>query len=471
MLRTRLFRPLVLLTALVGTLALTAMPPAQASTTDGIADATWQTNGSVFATVQYQTATYGTVLIVGGDFTSIRTTPNGTKGTTYPANNLGAIQMSTGQFLTSFRPDVEESDFTPSSKGGVQALALVGDTLYVGGQFTSIDGAAHYNIAAMDLDPTTMTGTVDPTFNATVGVPGASNANTFFVYKILPGPSGLYVGGAFSKVDGHGVTKLALLNWDGSYNKTFHPTKVNGAVRDMAWSSDGATIFVAGAFSSFDCTNPSPIPPPYSGCGQSIVRINPQTGARDAWSIPIGDVQVGGPTAKHFGMTCWSLAVTPTGETPSRLFAGCGMTPNYVAAYRLDNGNSGNRVWSFGTSGNDQAIALTPNGQSLVFGGHFGTYLTMQVCGNKYLKNLGVLHNIELSSPSLDCGFLPQFWGPDPFGGVWEIQVTSTQIWAGGMFTMVNCDMTGAHPGQPASVGCPNGVGQRSVVRFSGPVT
>ena len=464
MLRPRLLRPLVLLTALVGTLALTTMPPALASTVDGKADATWQTNGNVFATVQYQTATYGTVLIIGGDFTSIRTTPKGTAGQTYAANNLAAIQMSTGQFLLSFRPAVVESDFTPSNKGGVQALALVGDTLYVGGQFTSIDGAAHYNIAALDLDPSTMTEAVDPTFNATVGIPGASNAKTFFVYKILPGTSGLYVGGAFSKVDGHGVTKIALLNWDGSYNNTFHPTKVNGAVRDMVWSTDGATIFVAGAFSAFDCTNPSPIPAPYSGCGQSIVRINPTDGTRDAWSIPLGGIQVGGPSAPHFGMICWSLVATST-----RLFAGCGMTPNYAAAFRLDNGNSGDLVWRYGTPGNVQAIAMAADGQSLLIGGHFGTYLTMSVCSGKYMKNLGLLHNIFGSAPTTDCSFLPQFWGPDPFGGVWEIQVTASQIWAGGMFAMVNCNMTSAHPGQPASVGCPNGVGQRGIVRFSSP--
>ena len=97
----------------------------------------------------------------------------------------------------------------------------------------------------------------------------------------------------------------------------------------------------------------------------------------------------------------------------------------------------------------------------------------MQVCGNgsgKYLKNLGILHNLYgFSSPSLDCSFLPQFWGPDPFGGVWTIQVTSTQIWAGGMFTYANCAPGPAQPGQPVSVACPGGIGQRSIARFSPP--
>jgi hypothetical protein len=444
-----------LLTLITGTLFLGSILPAAASISDGKADATWMTNGSVFAT-----ARYGNDLFIGGKFTQVHSNP---AGTTIAVNNLAAIDMTTGAAIASFHPSVTENDFTPSAKSLVQTLALVGNTLYVGGQFTTVDGAPHYNIAAIDIDPSTLTGTVDPSFNATVGVPGASNAKTSFVYKILPGPTSLYIGGAFGKVNGVARSKAAELNSDGSLIKTFNTPKVNGAVRDMQWSSDNQTIFVAGAFSAFECTNPNPIPYPYSGCGQSIVRVNAQTGARDAWSIPLGDVQVGGPGAAHFGMTCWSLVVTS-----ARLFAGCGMTPNYVAAYHLDNGTTGSRAWSFATSGNDQAIALSADSQSLIFGGHFGTYLTMQVCGNKYLKNLGILHNIYgTTTPSLDCNFLPQFWGPDPFGGVWEIQVTSTQIWAGGMFTMVNCDMVPAEPGQPASVGCPHGVAQRGIARFS----
>jgi hypothetical protein len=424
--------------------AFASVAPASATIADGRADATWMTNGSVFATAQY-----GNVLFIGGKFTSVRSTPPGTAGTVLQVNNLAAIDKTTGAAIASFHPAVTEDDFTPGAKSLVQSLALVGDTLYLGGQFTTVDGVSHDNIAAIDINPGTLTGTVDPSFNATVS--GGNPANTF-VYSVLPGPTGLYIGGAFSKVDGVTRSKTAELNWDGSLIKTFKTTGVNGAIRDMQLALDGNTIFVAGGFGMFD-----------GAAHWSIVRISAATGALDAWQIPVGDVQIGGSGAPHFGMICWSLVVTTT-----RLFAGCGETPNYDAAFRLDNGNSGNRTWQFGTSGNDQAIALSADGQSLIFGGHFGTYLTMRVCGTKYLKNLGILHNIYgTTTPTLDCNFLPQFWGPDPFGGVWEIQVTPTQIWAGGMFTMVNCDSVPAAPHQPSSVGCPNGVGQRGIARFS----
>jgi len=443
----RVTRPLLCIALVASALALHA-PAASASIADGHADSTWMTNGFVFATAQL-----GNLLFIGGDFTQVRSTPPGVAGgIVVDVSNLAAIDMTTGEAYASFTPRVVESDFVPSHKGGVRALALVGNKLYVGGQFTSIDAQLHYNLAAIDIDPSLVTGTVDPAFNPVVGIPGAPNANTFFVYKVLPAADGLFVGGGFSKVNGMSRSKTAKLNFDGSLNRAYKTNGVNGVVRDMQLSPDASTVFVAGAFSMFD-----------GAAHQSIVRVSEQTGLLDAWQIPPGGVPIGGPSAPHYGMICWSLVVTST-----RLFAGCGESPNYVSAYRLDNGTSGDRTWLYGTTGNDQAVALTPDGQSLIFGGHFGTHLTMNVCNGLYLKNLGILHNIfGFSSPTLDCGFLPQFWGPNDFGGVWTILATPTQLWAGGMFYMVDCTPGPAHPDSTAPVGCPNGRGQHGIVRFS----
>ncbi len=411
----RAVRTFVALAMIVSAFAVIPAQAALALTIDP--DSTWQTNGKVWATVQY-----GNVMFIGGTFTEVREfAPGVSGGQVIPAHNLAAIDMTTGQGIASFHPDVEGSGL---QKVQIHALAVVGDSLFVGGQFSTVDGASHYNLAKIAIDPGTMTGTVDPTFTTVVGVPAASNENKMFVYEILPGNGGLYLGGAFAKVNGVGRSKVAKLNLDGSLVTTFKSTGVNGAVRDMAFAIDGQTIFVSGAFSNYNGVT-----------RQSISRINPSTGANDAWAIPPGGVIVG--DSSHPGMSCWSLAVTST-----RLFAGCGRGPNYTAAFHLDNGNSGDRTWYFGTVGNDQTIALTPDGQSLIFGGHFGTFLQQKVCyqGSTYkvLKNLGILHNIYGSGPSLDCNFLPQFWGPDPFGGVWEIQVTPTFFWVGGEFHTIN---------------------------------
>lgn len=443
----RLVRSFLCLTLMASFLGL-RLPAASASLVDGHADTTWMTNGYVYASAQW-----GNVLFIGGSFTQVRSLPPATPGgTIIKLTNLAAIDMTTGEAIASFQPQVVENDFVPTKKGGVRSLAVVGDQLYVGGQFSTVDGEAHYNLARFNLDPYLMTGTVDSTFNVTVGTPGDPNMSKVCVYKVLPAPDGLLIGGAFSWVNGVFGSKTAKLNYDGTVNLAYKTKGVNAGVRDMQLSLDGTTVFVSGGFSMFD-----------GSARQSIARVSETTGLLDLWAIPAGQVPIGGPSAPHYGMICWSLVVTPT-----RLFAGCGETPNYDAAFRLDNGNSGDRTWLFGTSGNDQVIALSADGQSLIFGGHFGTYGTMSVCSGKYLKNLGILHNIYgFSSPSLDCGFLPQFWGPDPFGGVWTISVTPTTIWAGGRFTMVDCDPGPARPGQPSSVACPNGRSQRAIVRFS----
>jgi hypothetical protein len=435
----RATRVLVILAMIAAALAV--LPAAPASALTAQPDTTWMTNGEVWASVQY-----GNVLFIGGDFTQVRDLAPGTPGANIVfANNLAAIDMTTGQGIPAFHPDVQAGG-TQSVQ--VHALAMVGDELYVGGQFSAVDGAPHFNLAAIDIDPVTFAGTVDPAFTTTVGVPGAANESKVFVYEILPASDGLFIGGALSKVNGKGRSKMGKLNFDGTLVKTWKATGVNGAVRDMAYSTDGQTIFVAGAFNALNGV-------PH----QSIARISTATGADDPWTV--SGVIVGG---SHPGMTCWSLAVTT-----ARLFAGCGRGPNFAAAFRLDNGTSGNMAWSFGTVGNVQAIRLTADEQHLIIGGHFGTYLTQRVCGSQYLKNLGMLNNLYQVSGgvSLDCGFLPQFWGVNPFGGVWEIQLTPTAIWAGGEFHMVNCFSGPAKPGEPASVACPGGRDQESIARFT----
>jgi hypothetical protein len=404
--------------------ALLAGPITQAHALSQSADATWTTNGYVFATAQF-----GNVLFIGGTFTQVRNLPPQTPGgTIVHVQNLAAIDMTTGAAIPSFHPMVAETEFASGKKAGVQALAVVDDMLYVGGQFNEVDGAFHHDLAAILIDPSTMSGTVDAGFNPVVGVPGSLNQNKNFVYKILPSPDGLWVGGAFTMVSNYLSSKIVRLNYDGTVNTAFRTKGVNGAVRDMAFSSDGQTIFAVGAFSLFNGMT-----------RQSVVRLDALTGATTTWAIPSGGIIVGSPSAPHPNvMTCWSLAVSA-----SRLYVGCGRTPNYTAAFRLDSGDVGTRAWLYSTSGNIQAVALSDDGLSLVIGGHFGTNGLNQTVscpgGTKYLKNLAILHNITgFSTPSVDCNFVPQFWSPSPNGGVWEIQITPTAIWTGGMFRTIN---------------------------------
>ena len=440
----RMARALVVVAMIASGLAMLPATPASALANNP--DTTWMTNGSVWATAQY-----GNVLFIGGSFTQVRSVPVGTTGgTIIAAKNLAAIDMTTGQGIASFHPNVAGSGLQVAQ---VHALAVVGNTLYVGGQFSSIDGAAHYNLGALTIDPSTLTGTVDNTFNPVAGVPGAANENKIFVYEILPASDGLYIGGSFTKMNGTGRSKAAKITYAGALVKTWKVLAVNGAIRDMVFSTDGQTIFIAGAFDHMNKV-----------AHQSIARVLTTTGKDDPWTA-LG-VIVGGPS--HPGMTCWSLAATQT-----RLFAGCGRSPNYTA--RVPSGQRQPPGPWRGRSVRSATIRRSRSRRTSRASSSAGTSARSsprQVsCGpNKYLKNLGILHNLYGTSGgvSLDCNFLPQFKGPNPFGGVWEIQVTPTAIWAGGEFHEVNCDPSRSDTlGGPGKWTCTNGRGQESIARFT----
>jgi Domain of unknown function (DUF5122) beta-propeller len=374
--------------------------------------------GKVFATAQY-----GNVLFIGGRFTRVQERPTTTAGPGYAVTHLAAIDMTTGLGIASFAPLVQGSpDQTPQ----VQSLAVVGNTLYVGGQFDRIDGQPHQDLAAITINPATMTGTVNAAFDPTVGVPGASNERATFVYDILPAADGVFIGGTFTKVNGVGRSKVALVRSDGGLDGTFKATGVNGAVRDMEYAADGQTLFVGGAFNRYN-----------GSTRRSIARVDVGTGALQAWAVPTSQIEE--------EQTAWDLVVTA-----SRVYGGLGRGPNYAAAYRVGSPVfDGSRVWRFGASGNVQSIALLGAGD-LVIGGHFGTHLEQRVCDDQLLKNLGILRGVAgETSPQLDCGFLPAFSGPNTFGGVWEVQVTPSAIWVGGEFTAIE------------------GVGHRGVAKFT----
>jgi len=427
----------------LGGLAAVASPAAALSQDPG--PETWMVNGKIHASVQY-----GDVMFIGGTFQKLREVlpPAAASGPQVTGlTGLAAIDMTTGAGIASFTPQLATSG---TQTLDVQSLAIVGDTLYVGGQFSSVDGQPRLNLAAIDIDPSSLTGTVDPGFDPVVGDPGG-NLAAFEVLKILPGPDAVYISGAFGTVDGKGRSKVAKLSYDGVVDGTFKPGSTSGAVRDIEWSADGATIFASGNFSTL------------SGATRLAVgRLDATTGVATGWAVPGG--QIPSSSGKQI---CWDIVVTAT-----RVFAGCGKGPNFIGAFRVDMGDAGSRTWQYGTGGNVVAIALLGDGDSIAFGGHLGINShssyngLMRVCSNsRYLRALGVLRNINQTSTSsvvtsgaassstayLDCSFTPNFEGQDPdgpnfagtnpFGGVWEIQVTGQHIWALGEFKYVNADV------------------------------
>jgi hypothetical protein len=421
---------------------LVTLPSTALALTQDPDTSTWMANGKVLAS-----ARYGNVMFIGGTFKKLQESldPGPAVGQAITGlTGLAAIDMTTGAGISSFTPEIGA---VGSQQVSVDALAMVGDTLYVGGQFGTVDGQPRMNLAAIDIDPGSLTGTVDPVFDPFVGTEGGNLAN-FRVLSILTDTDSLYISGGFSKVDGKGRNKIAKLSYDGVVDPAFRPAATNGAVRDLAWSIDRGTIFAGGNFTTL------------SGAPRlAIGRVDAATGAPNAWAVPTGDIPSSGGQ-----QICWDILVTTT-----RLFAGCGKGPNFVGAFRVDNGTTGSRTWQYRTGGNVNTVALMPGGDGLVFGGHFGINSTttynglMPVCSpTRYLRAVGILRNINQTSiapvvtnglPSattayLDCSFTPNYEGTQPqgpnyegtnkHGGVWDVLVTDEHIWALGEQKYIN---------------------------------
>ena len=206
---------------------------------------TWQTNGRVEAI-----AIVGTTAYIGGQFTSVRPAgdPAGTGEVT--RNRVAAINLSTGALLP----------WDPNAGGTVEAIAVSGSTVYLGGSFTQVGGKGHQRLAAVDATSGTPIAAFKPTIDAEV------------MTLALHG-SDLYMGGQFTVINGASHTFLAALNAStGALDPSFTGS-ADDAVLGATMTTDGTKLVIGGNFTHVD------------GSSQNhIAAVSPSTGATLPWS-------------------------------------------------------------------------------------------------------------------------------------------------------------------------------------------
>jgi hypothetical protein len=329
-----------------------------------------------------------------------------------PASSLAAFSASTGEPIPDFHPEIVYK----GSPGTVKAIATSpsGDVVYVGGEFTAVNGTRVHNLAAIWASG----GGLVPSFH----LPKVSQVNSILVNPVT---GKLYVGGSFQSVDGKPRGNLASVFPDGTLGPDWKPM-ADDTVRKLRFSANGQTIFVAGHFSAVD-----------GQPRQSVARLN-LNGTLSAWAIPAGTIQ--GP------MTAWDLAVTTT-----VLYVGFGQEANYAASFHLNHGEVGDLIWRKHMPGNVESVALSPSHARLFLGGHFGTAHRTQSCGSYALHGLA---SADPATGALDCSWLPHLY-PDShnFTGASTLLVdpVNSYLWTGGYFTQV-CDESGATCVQQQSV-------------------
>jgi IPT/TIG domain/Domain of unknown function (DUF5122) beta-propeller len=427
----KLFR--TLLTAALVSGSLVMLAPQSASALALTPDHTWSVGGKV-----YSLAHFGTMVYAGGTFKKV-TSPAGQK---IPVRNLAAFDRDTGVAIPGFTPTVENT----AGQVKVSALALSSDgtTLYLGGQFDTVDGQPASNFAAVDATTGALDTSVSVSANKAVDV-------------ILTGPNLIYFGGAFNKVNGEDRGHLAALNLDGTLNGTWAPTTAagncpapyynsntcsnggNGTVRSLAMSSDNLTVFIGGEFYYVNGTADS------SHWRNCIARVSAVDGSLDAWAVtPFNAITDDAQSHKPGPNMLWRILVTPT-----RVYGGFGRVPNYVQAFSLDTGNTGTSQWKIGTNGNDESLALSPDGTRLFVGGHLGTAVLDQQfssCPGAWVHGL---MSVSVATHAVLCDWLPTIkpyggqnapgsrQSPPNYVGGWAMFVDGNFLWVGGYFTSI----------------------------------
>jgi hypothetical protein len=166
----------------------------------------------------------GNTVYVGGNFTHA----TDLAGNVVVRNRLAAVNASTGDLLT----------WNPKANKAVYALAVAGNTVYVGGDFSTIGGQIRNRLAAVD---------------ATSGALLAWNHKADNRVRALDASATrLYAGGQFTTIDGVARSRLAAFSLaDGSLDAVWTPS-ASDYVYTVKVAPAGDRVYVAGRFASLN---------------------------------------------------------------------------------------------------------------------------------------------------------------------------------------------------------------------------
>lgn len=284
--------------------------------------------------------------------------------------NLAAIDRETGAVRADFRAD---------TNGVVRSLVGDGGALYVGGSFTTLGGASRSRLAKLDL----VTGARLP-WSASV---------TSHVYALAVSGDRVYVGGAFGTANGVARSRLAAFDAaSGALRADFAPA-ADATVHAIAVAPGGDRVYVGGNFRAI------------GGVSRSYLAALGADGAL----LPT--------TFQHLSASILDLDVAPDGAT---VFAAQGGYGNQATAY---DATTGRRLWLQRADGDVQAVRYASG--TVYFGFHesFGGDTTVRLLA------------ADARSGALDPAFRPAV---DGYWGVWDIAASRDALAVGGEFLQVS---------------------------------
>ncbi len=383
--RWRWVCPALLCPALITLGALMATPASastiQQTTVNPVPDGTWRTNGPVLTIVAAGSRVY-----IAGQFTAV----SDGSGNSYPIKYVAAYLPDTGTFDTSWNP---------SPDGEVDALAVSGSTLYLGGKFKHVAGASRTRLAAVDA----LSGSVDATWKPMANAP---------VRALAVGGGMVYAGGSFTQLTSsdsgsHAVSVpyLGRINAaTGNYDPTWNP-QPNDMVRAIKLSLDGSSVYVGGRFTSISGASST----------KSIASLDTVTGA------PTPGFESGATNGSDRPQA-FNLYLDGT-----NLLAAVGGAGGGCASLNAATGAS---QWNVHANGNVQAVTALDG--AVYCGGHFGPNSGGEApFGGQVRYKLAAAD--ESTGQVLD--FAPVV---NSSLGVWTLDQEDNRLFAGGNFTKIS---------------------------------
>ena len=219
--------------------ACPSTPPSAAGPDSPAPISSWGVDGTAIAT-----AVIGDIVYVGGQFNNAISPA----GATAPRTNLAAFCLADGKLLTTFVANL--------AGGPVKALATDGTSLFVGGNFTTLNGAPSNRLVKLNA----VTGVRDTGFSpdpipAPQATPPAILPDGVLALAYSNATGVLYAGGDFGKIGtGAGTGQSIIVGNAAGFNPNGSLTSFTGGadkkVEAIAVSPDGQSVFLGGGFTS-----------------------------------------------------------------------------------------------------------------------------------------------------------------------------------------------------------------------------
>ena len=275
---------------------------------------TVQVNGVVWSQ-----AVVGNTVYAAGSFTTARPAGAAPGTQTTTRNNLLAYDITTGELITSFEPDL-------NGEALVVKASPDQTRIYVGGTFTTANALSRSRVVAYSTSTGKVVTTFAPSAGATVRAIAATDAT-------------VYLGGDFTTVSGLARPYLAAID-AATGNPTSYNPKPNSSVTAMTLTAADQKLVIGGRFTQVG-----------ANAAYGMAALQSSSGALSPWSV--------GSTIRDAGVNSSITSLTSDGTSVYGTGYVFGAGGNFEGTFRVDSA-TGQLVWMEDCHGDSYSAFATP---------------------------------------------------------------------------------------------------------------